>query len=120
MARIVIEVTSDTYNTRELVERVGTQIPKIRDEYSPDVQYAIIQPPPKAPNIPAVKCPHCEAGIYCLILEGHIVNSIDAYGLWGKPDFDFDYCDEFECPECGAVVVKGENNAIEFLNGKKV
>jgi len=65
-----------------------------------------------------VKCPYCSKSIDHLILEGKAYNEFHTDGSWGTPEMDFDFCDEFLCPECGAEVAKGEDKAREFLNPK--
>lgn len=62
------------------------------------------------------KCPYCSESIDYLILEGRASNEFHPDGSWGTPEMDFDFRDEFSCPECGAMVVTGEANARDFLN----
>jgi len=71
-----------------------------------------------------VKCPHCGAEINTLfnLQTGTMYYEMDRSGNYENLD-RFDADDDFNawlCPECYGIITHNEEDAIAFLNGKKI
>jgi len=71
-----------------------------------------------------VKCPHCGAEIDTLInrQSGSASYEMNKFGNYEdlndfEPDGDMNV---WECPECQRTITYNEEDAIAFLNGKKI
>jgi hypothetical protein len=63
-----------------------------------------------------VRCPHCNSPIDHLLLEGRAYSKLFEGGNYETQEPDFDGCEDYLCPMCGAVVATKEEGAISFLN----
>jgi len=71
-----------------------------------------------------VKCPHCGAEINTLfnLQSGAMYYELDKSGNYenlNRFDADGDF-DIYICPECYGIITHNEEDAIAFLNGKKI
>ena len=71
------------------------------------------------------KCPKCGKEIdrleYKIDVSGIEEGTYDLKNTWEKCDEDLDFGEvEFICPKCYEVICNSEDEAIEFLENKKV